>query len=162
MRIFGFIACLVFFFGALNVSAEEQKGKASFDYSNPEFRATVDMLSMDGHGNDDLASCSVKQTYYEDVAEMFMKGMKKQEILDYYERELGVHALQAPPVKGFNLSLWITPFVLLFMVAMLIYFLIKRWKKNNEIIIMDEGLPSLNVEHDIYTSIIEEERKKFL
>ncbi|CRK80397.1 hypothetical protein [Neobacillus massiliamazoniensis] len=39
--------------------------------------------------------------YYKDVAAMFKKGMTKQQILDYYVKELGVHALQIPPKKVF-------------------------------------------------------------
>lgn len=162
MRISGILACLFLFFGPIIVYADEAAGKNNFDYSNPEFKATVDMLSMDGHGNDDLASCSVKQMYYEDVAEMFKNGMTKSQILKYYEKELGVHALQAPPGKGFNLSLWITPFVLIVISGTLITFLIKKWKNNREIIVSDGGSAAINAEDEIYSSIIDEERKKFL
>lgn len=121
--------------GVINVSASNET-KKEFDYSNPEFRSTVDMLSMEGHGNDDLSSCSVKQLYYQEVAEMFEKGMSKQEILDYYVENLGVEALQAPPKKGFNLTLWVLPFLLILIVMILIYFLIRKWKKKCPCIII--------------------------
>jgi cytochrome c-type biogenesis protein CcmH len=104
-RLLGFICFLFIFSISFNASAEEAANER-FDYTNPEFKATVDMLSMEGHGNDDLASCNVKQLYYEGVGEMFfIKEMSKKEILDYYAEEQGVQALKAPPVKGFNLSL---------------------------------------------------------
>lgn len=151
----------IIFFGATTVSANEGK-KGNFDYSNPEFRATVDMLSMEGHGNDDLASCNVKQLYYQEVAKMFEKGMKKQQILDYYVNELGISALNAPPKKGFNLILWITPFLLIITVCVFLYFLIRKWKKNNTTLILEDDPQSLDIESELYSSLIDEERKNFI
>jgi cytochrome c-type biogenesis protein CcmH len=117
------MGCFLFIMVAtVNVAVIEAKSKTSISYSDQEFRATVDMLAMDGHSNDDLSSCAVKQEYYKDVAEMFDKGMTKQGILDYYENELGVQALLYPPARGFNLTLWMTPFLLLAVVSILLFF----------------------------------------
>ncbi|MGJ7922031.1 cytochrome c-type biogenesis protein CcmH [Neobacillus sp. LXY-4] len=160
-RITGFIILFSILFGGISVSAESNV-KNEFDYSNPEFQATVDMLSMEGHGNDDVASCSVKQLYYQEVAEMFEKGMTKQEILDYYVEELGVQALKAPPKKGFNLTLWVTPFLLIFLVLILIFILIKKWKKLTPALQTGTEQPVTDIETEIYHSIIEEERKQIL
>lgn len=156
------IFSLLALFGTIKVYADEQVSEKNYDYTNREFMATVDMLYMDGHSNDDLSNCDVKQLYYEEVAEMFFtKGMSKKEILDYYEKELGVEALNAPPVKGFNLSLWITPFLLITLVLIILFFVIGKWKKNQTVSTDDGDFNDYKMD-DIYESIIEEERKKFL
>jgi cytochrome c-type biogenesis protein CcmH len=160
-RISGLICCLLLLFGTMTVSAEEGLKEASYDYSDPQFKATVKMLSMEGHANDDLSSCNVKQLYYEEVADMFNKGMKKDEILDYYVSEQGVNALLAPPNEGFNISLWVTPFLLIFAVFILIFLLIKKWKKNNVSFNRNEEQVEQD-DDDIYESMIENERKKLI
>lgn len=152
---------LIILVTTVNLAVIEAKAKTSISYSDPEFRATVDMLAMDGHSNDDLSSCAVKQEYYKDVAEMFDKGMTKQGILDYYENELGVQALLYPPAKGFNLTLWMTPFLLLAVVSILLFFIIKKWKRNRPELVMTEGTESEEEpETELYIAMIEEERKK--
>ena len=159
LALFYFLVLLSSF--SMHVFAEEKGSSGNFDYTNPEFKATVDMLYMEGHSNDDLANCDVKQLYYEEVADMFfINGMSKKEILDYYLKAQGVHALNAPPEKGFNLSLWITPFLLILIISILLFFVIKKWKGNKNII-ASEVSNSTDLEHDIYASIIDQERKKF-
>lgn len=160
-RIYVIVFGLFFFFSATVVFADGGL-KDNFDYSNPEFRDTVDMLDMDGHGNDDYSSCSVKQLYYQEVAEMFEKGMTKQDILDYYVKEQGEFALKAPLKKGFNLTLWVTPLLLIVLVTILLYFLIGKWKKNNPVLLAEDESQLLDPESEIYSSLIEEERKKFI
>jgi cytochrome c-type biogenesis protein CcmH len=161
-RITGLLWCFLLLFGAAHVSAAEDGIlEASYDYTDPTFRGVVDMLAMEGHSHDDLSSCNVKQLYYEEVAEMLNKGMSKDEILDYYIQEQGVQALLAPPGDGFNLSLWVTPFLLLLVVFILIYFLIKKWTTNSRrgrLVVEEE----ITLEDDIYSSMIEDERKKLI
>jgi cytochrome c-type biogenesis protein CcmH len=160
-KIIGIVWCLTVLFGVIHTSAEDNNQIDDFDYNDPKFINTVEMLDMDGHGNDDPATCSVKQQYYGDVAEMFKKGMTKQEILDFYVKELGIHALKAPPAKGFNLVLWVTPFLLLIIVFFLIFAILKRWKKNRTEFIQ-EDVQVKKLGDDFYVSLIEQERKKLL
>lgn len=158
-KIIGIVWCLTVLFGAMHTSAENNNQEDDFDYNDPKFLNTVEMLDMDGHGNDDPATCSVQQQYYGDVAEMFKKGMTKQEILDYYVKELGIHALKAPPAKGFNLVLWVTPFLLILIVFFLVYIILKKWKKNRTEFIQEE-VHAKQLGDDFYESLIEQERKK--
>ncbi|MEH7115472.1 cytochrome c-type biogenesis protein CcmH [Neobacillus niacini] len=161
-RILAIFSLFTLLLGTMQVYAEEQVSEKNYDYTNQKFMATVEMLYMEGHSNDDLSNCNVKQLYYEEVAEMFFtKGMSKKEILNYYEKEQGVQALNAPPVKGFNLSLWLTPFLLIALVLIILYFLIKKWKANQTVTVYEEGVISSELE-DVYESIIDEERKKFI
>ncbi|MDF2856019.1 MAG: hypothetical protein K0Q87_1870 [Neobacillus sp.] len=160
-RISGLVWCLLLIFGSITVSADEGLIEASYDYSDPEFKSIVNMLSMEGHATDDLSSCNVKQLYYQEVADMLNKGMNKDEILDFYVSEQGVKALLAPPNEGFNISLWVTPFLLIFAVFILIFFLIKKWKKNNASLNRNEEQVEQD-DDDIYESMIENERKKLI
>lgn len=160
-RIFSLIFSLTIFF-TLGVSAKASTTNFNYDISDPVFRSTVDMLSMEGHGNDDLATCSVKQLYYQEVADMFKKGMSKQQILDYYVKEQGIQTLKAPPKTGFNLTLWVTPFALLVLVSLLIFFLIRKWKRNNTVACGHDIEITPEYGNDLYAVLIEEERKKYL
>jgi cytochrome c-type biogenesis protein CcmH len=160
-KLIGIVWCLTVLFGAIHTSAEENNQIDDFDYNDPKFINTVEMLDMDGHGKDDPATCSVKQQYYEDVAEMFKKGMTKQEILDYYEKELGVHALKAPPAKGFNLVLWVIPFLILIILFFLVFIILKRWKRNRTEFIQEDVQVKKSGD-DFYELLIEQERKKLL
>ncbi|WP_404331917.1 cytochrome c-type biogenesis protein CcmH [Mesobacillus maritimus] len=162
-RMFGFLGFLILLLGAPQVGWAEQPVKEEFDFTNPEFVATVEMLNMEGHSNDNIANCNVKQLYYDEVGEMlFNKGMSKNEIIDYYVKEQGIQALNSPPASGFNLSLWITPFLLITLVLILLYFLINRWKKHHSTAPVVEALNQSGVEEEFYASLIEEERKKYI
>ena len=54
-------------------------------------------------------------------------GESKEEILQYFESRYGERIMAKPNKKGFNLILWVLPFVLVAIAAILIYFLIRRW-----------------------------------
>jgi cytochrome c-type biogenesis protein CcmH len=141
----------------------EGTGIKDFDFSRPDFQAVVGMLSMEGHGTHDVSNCSVKKIYYDEIAEMMQKGMSKDEVIDYYVDNLGEQALQAPPQKGFNLTLWITPFVILFLAAILITYALKKWRKKSVPITKTEPLTQAGeTEQAILSSMIEAERKKYL
>ncbi len=136
---------------------------AEFDYSRKDFQSIVSMLDMEGHGNDDLATCSVKQLYYEEVAEMLDSGMKKDEILDYYVDQMGEEALKAPLKQGFSLTAWITPFVLFILASILVYYIIIRFvqMRNNQPKTTTSCQAIDEMENEIFLSMIEEERKKY-
>lgn len=147
---------------SLTVFAEET-GIKDFDFSRPDFQAVVSMLSMEGHGTHDVSNCSVKKIYYDEIAEMMQKGMSKDEVIDYYVDNLGEQALMAPPQKGFNLTLWITPFVIMIIAAMLIFIVLKKWRKRSQYITEDVPLTKTGeIEEEILSSMIEAERKKYL
>lgn len=134
-----------------------------FDYSRKDFQEVVKMLDMEGHGNDDLATCNVKQLYYKEVADMMNKGMKKDEILAYYVDQMGEEALKAPLKSGFSLTAWITPFVILIAAAGLVYFVIQNLVKKRKAQPAAKLKPSTldETENEILLSVIEEERKKY-
>jgi cytochrome c-type biogenesis protein CcmH len=158
------VSALIIYFVIISVASQVLAAEKNYDYSDPKFQAVVDMLYMDGHSNDSVTECSVKQMYYEKVAVMFFdKGMSKQEILDYYEKELGEQAINVPKAKGFNIMLWVTPFLLMLIVSSILYFVIKKWKRNRAIAFNnEENEAAKDIVDDFYVSLIEKERRKFL
>ena len=60
------------------------------------------------------------------VLKKLRQGESKEEILQYFESRYGERILAMPNKKGFNLILWILPFILVALAAIVIYFLIRR------------------------------------
>ncbi|CAM3829328.1 cytochrome c-type biogenesis protein CcmH [Mesobacillus zeae] len=151
------IAVLVLFGASTTFAAEKE-----FDYSRPDFQEVVGMLSMEGHGTHDVSNCSVKKLYYDEIAEMMNKGMSKDEVLDYYVKNLGDQALQAPPKKGFNMTLWYTPFLILMLAGGVIYFSLKKWVSKKVPTPSPLVTVTESADAEILSSMIENERKKYL
>jgi len=61
------------------------------------------------------------------VLKKLRQGESKEEILQYFESRYGERILAKPNKKGFNLILWVLPFGLVSLAAIVIYFLIRRW-----------------------------------
>ncbi len=61
------------------------------------------------------------------VLKKLRQGETKEEILQYFESRYGERILAKPNKKGFNLILWVFPFVFVTLAAIVIYFLIRRW-----------------------------------
>ncbi|MFS1513696.1 cytochrome c-type biogenesis protein CcmH [Chengkuizengella sp. SCS-71B] len=152
-----FVFLLIF---SLLLSVNVIFAEEGFDYSSKEFQSIVSMLSMEGHSSDDLATCPVKQTYYNEVAEFLAQGKTKDEILNDYVDQLGEEALAAPIKTGFSLTAWITPFLLLFLATFLVYFLIKKWVSPNQSSDLNREFID-ETENEILLSVIEKERKKY-
>ncbi|NDI33826.1 cytochrome c-type biogenesis protein CcmH [Chengkuizengella sediminis] len=155
MKKFVFLLIFLLLLSVNVIFAEED-----FDYSSKEFQSIVSMLSMEGHSGDDLATCPVKQTYYNEVAELMAQGKTKDEILNDYVDQLGEEALAAPIKTGFSLTAWITPFFLLFVATFLVYFLIKKWVRPNQTSDLNREFID-ETENEILLSVIEKERKKY-
>jgi len=67
------------------------------------------------------------------VLKKLRQGETKKEILQYFESRYGERILAKPNKKGFNLILWVFPFVLVALAAILIYFLIRRWSTRTQV-----------------------------
>lgn len=61
------------------------------------------------------------------VLKKLRQGESKKEILQYFESRYGERIMAKPSKKGFNLILWIFPFLGVTLAAIVIYFLIRRW-----------------------------------
>jgi cytochrome c-type biogenesis protein CcmH len=61
------------------------------------------------------------------VREQLQQGKTKAEVLDYFAQRYGEWILLAPPKHGFNLIIWVLPFVLLPIGAAAVYLGARRW-----------------------------------
>lgn len=64
------------------------------------------------------------------VREQLQQGKTPAEVLDYFVQRYGEWILLAPPKRGFNLVIWLSPFVLLPIGAVAIYLGARRWVRN--------------------------------
>ena len=67
------------------------------------------------------------------VLKKLRQGDTKEKILQYFESRYGERIIAKPNKKGFNLILWVFPFVLVALAAILIYFLIRRWSTRTQV-----------------------------
>jgi cytochrome c-type biogenesis protein CcmH len=156
------------------VSAEEQtekvEPKEEFDYKSAEFKVVASQFKCTcGCGQDhyecDPSTCNLTIEWKADFVEMMNKGMDKDEIRKYYVDIYGEEILTAPEKKGFSLTAWVTPFVVLAGAGSGVFFVIRRWvrRKNDDdtSMLIDEKLTKDETENEILQSMIDEERKKF-
>jgi cytochrome c-type biogenesis protein CcmH len=64
------------------------------------------------------------------VREQLQQGKTPAEVLDYFVQRYGEWILLAPPKHGFNLVIWLLPFVLLPIGAVVIYLGARRWVRH--------------------------------
>ena len=100
------------------------------DYNSKLFQRIVNQLSMQGHKEHDLATCTVKQQYYKEVLDMLNKGKSEEEILNYYVGQLGEQALVVPQKGGFSLTAWIVPIAIFMFGIFVIYRTVRRREGN--------------------------------
>ncbi len=65
------------------------------------------------------------------VREQLQQGKTPPQVLDYFAQRYGEWILLAPPKRGFNLVIWLLPFVLLPTGAVAIYLGARRWVRNS-------------------------------
>ncbi|RHW41102.1 cytochrome c-type biogenesis protein CcmH [Neobacillus notoginsengisoli] len=160
----GLLIFLVVFQGSLAQVQAKQ-----FDYKSKEFKAVASQFSCTcGCGQDhyecDPNTCNLTVEFKKDLVDMMNKGMDKDEIRKYYIGIYGEEILTAPEKEGFSLTAWILPFVALGGAGTALFFVIRKWvkKKGTEAVPLDELTGQDEVENEILSSIIDEERKKYL
>nr|WP_263325762.1 cytochrome c-type biogenesis protein CcmH [Neobacillus sp. Marseille-Q6967] len=146
----------------LRVEAKE------FDYKSKEFEAVASQFMCTcGCGQDhfecDPKTCNLTIGFKEDIVEMMNKGWDKDKIREYYINIYGEEILTAPEKSGFSLVAWTLPFTVLGIAAIALYFIIRKWvkKKGEDHLILENEKVQDEVEGEILSSMIEEERKKY-
>ncbi|UCD78224.1 MAG: cytochrome c-type biogenesis protein CcmH [Desulfobacterales bacterium] len=92
------------------------------------------------------------------VIKKLREGETKEEILQYFESRYGERILAKPNKKGFNLVLWIFPFVAVSLAAIVIYFMIRRWSSRKQL----SPVAQLDEDHfPEYQERLENELKQF-
>ncbi|MFL6555081.1 MAG: cytochrome c-type biogenesis protein CcmH, partial [Bacillus sp. (in: firmicutes)] len=72
--------------------------------------------------------------------------------------------LTSPEKSGFSLTAWVLPFVVLGAAGIAVFFLIRKWvkKKGTDEYVAEYESTEDEVEGEILSSMIDEERKKYL
>lgn len=135
-------------------------GSAQYDYNSQEFQTVISQLDMQGHSKDDLATCSVKQLYYEEVREMLNEGMSEEEIIEYYVDQYGQAALKEPGFDSSGLIAWGMPVVGLGAGIVIVAILLKRIKEKKNTNVVQEMHWESETEKEITTKLFDEERRK--
>ena len=65
------------------------------------------------------------------IREQLQQGKTSAEVLDYFAQRYGEWILLAPPKHGFNLVIWVLPFVLLPIGAAAVYVGARRWVRRS-------------------------------
>ena len=65
------------------------------------------------------------------VREQLQQGKTSAEVLDYFVQRYGEWILLAPPKHGFNLVIWVLPFVLLPIGVAAVYWGARRWVRSS-------------------------------
>jgi cytochrome c-type biogenesis protein CcmH len=159
---------LLFIFQGSFIRVEAAK---KIDYKSAEFKAVASQFACTcGCGQDhfecDPNTCQLTTQFKKDLVGMMNKGWDKDKIRKYYIGIYGEEILTAPEKSGFSLTAWVLPFVVLFGAAGALYFVIRKWVKRkgtDEPFTDNENENEKNeVESEILSSMIDEERKKYL
>jgi cytochrome c-type biogenesis protein CcmH len=61
------------------------------------------------------------------ISQALKDGKSEEEIIDSFVKIYGEKVLAVPPKRGFNLTVWIIPFIVILVSGGIIYFAIRRW-----------------------------------
>jgi cytochrome c-type biogenesis protein CcmH len=64
-----------------------------------------------------------------EIADQLAAGKTRPEVLSYFAGKYGEKILSAPTTTGFNVVAWIMPFAVVFLAALLIIVLTRRWRR---------------------------------
>jgi cytochrome c-type biogenesis protein CcmH len=139
-----------------------------YDYKSAEFKEVASQfMCMCGCGQDhfecNMQGCGLNDSFKAEIKEMMDDGLTKDEIKDYYIGMYGEEILTAPEKKGFSLTAWVLPFVVLGGAGVGIIFIIRRWVAGykEEDTLFEERSVEEELEDEIVKSMIDEERKKY-
>jgi cytochrome c-type biogenesis protein CcmH len=71
--------------------------------------------------------CMVRDGMTSSIELQLSQGQSKEQIIKTFVSQYGEAVLASPPKKGFNLTAWITPFAVIIVGGIVIWFAIKRW-----------------------------------
>ncbi|KJS21906.1 MAG: hypothetical protein VR72_08320 [Clostridiaceae bacterium BRH_c20a] len=101
------------------------------------------------------------------INDQIAQGKSKDEILQFFVSIYGEQVLAAPKPRGFNLTAYVTPFLAVFVGALIIYFAIEKWVLHNRLSNIDslvaDKLKTNNeqVHKKEYEEKLEQELKKY-
>lgn len=139
-------------------------GSEGSNLNDPFFQnLEKNFLCVDGCGMA-LEDCSNKtaEQMRQDLFSFIDQGFTEIEINMYMAGIYGNEVLREPLKRGFNLIIWITPFLFILSGFVIIFTAVNKWvfsgkvNRNREKIV-----DTVNNDLKIYSSLIDEERKKY-
>jgi len=79
-----------------------------------------------------VCTCSKADEIKAEINQKIAKGMTEQQIINSFVAEYGNTVLSAPPKSGFNLSVWMIPFVAFLVGGIVLFTFLKRQQKPPE------------------------------
>lgn len=81
-----------------------------------------------------LATCQCEKAeeMRDQIKTMIGQGKNEEEILEFFVTLYGERILGAPIKKGFNLSAYILPFVVISLGAALVWWVVKKWTRSSQ------------------------------
>jgi cytochrome c-type biogenesis protein CcmH len=80
----------------------------------------------------DTMVCSVKDSLKATITGMIKQGMTKEQIIKTMRTNYKDKILSAPPKEGFNLTGWVTPFLVVGIAAIGLVFALVGWRRHQE------------------------------
>lgn len=65
----------------------------------------------------------------QEIREQMGLGLDKEQVLAHFEQKYGEKILSSPTARGFNLTAWMMPFVILALGSALVVFTLLRWRR---------------------------------
>jgi cytochrome c-type biogenesis protein CcmH len=88
-----------------------------------------------------MLNCHSATPLREEIAGMIKQGMNPAQIVSAFVAKYGKVILAAPPAEGFDLMVWVLPFIMLLLGFLLVYWLIKTWLKRKPLLASSAGGP---------------------
>lgn len=107
--------------------------------------------------------CSWGVPAKEDIKQQLAAGKTPEAIIAQYVSKYGEQVLAAPTKRGFNMVVWVLPFVMLVIGAVVIYYLARTWAARNADAAEEAAVVPARVEDhpDEMVRRMEDELKKF-
>jgi cytochrome c-type biogenesis protein CcmH len=65
------------------------------------------------------------------IRQQLRSGKSEQEVIQYFQARYGDKILYAPPERGFDLLAWLVPIAMLLGGAILLFFVVRDWRKSS-------------------------------
>lgn len=84
-------------------------------------------------GGEFSGPCGVAKQQIKEIQAHLDKGLSDDQVIDAMIKEYGTAAYVEPPKSGFGLVAWLMPGVYLLLGAVLVFFIMSRWRKRAEV-----------------------------
>ncbi|GIM44880.1 hypothetical protein DNHGIG_04290 [Collibacillus ludicampi] len=109
----------------------------------------------------DYAPTEQGENMRQEIARMLQEGKSKEEIIRFYVERYGDRVLASPQKKGFMLSAWVLPIVVILLAFLALFSVLRKWVRNAQTRVSDIYLQPQELTFDDQR-IIEDEFQRFI